>query len=92
MLKLAQTGQEGDKTCQGPHDHSGQAKGRQNEKPPRHGEAIMFVVRGLAFLCMGMVWRRCRNVELTSSRPQAMRIYATCIYPKHSTCTLDTLG
>ena len=52
-LKLAQTRQEGDTIRHHDHDHGGKPKDKAKDNPPRHGEAIMFVVRGLAFLCMG---------------------------------------
>ena len=58
MLKIAQTAGAGkavgDQKSAHSHDHE---RGKKKEKDTsRHGEAIMFVVRGLAFLGMGE-WR-----------------------------------
>ena len=52
MLKIAQMAQQGKSSGHGKHHHSHEG-GKGKDTPVRHGEAIMFVVRGLAFLAMG---------------------------------------
>lgn len=53
MLKIAQAAAPSQSKTDHGHAHDHDTAHKKNEKPHRHTEAVVFVVRGLAFLCMG---------------------------------------